>query len=222
MAAHSSQLTFPIAELMNIFKRPLIGYATTSVSLSDKRLHPYFLRTVPPDDIQVVLMLQVMKQFGWDYASIIYTNSGYGISARDALIRQAAFANLKTCVGVGHALAYSTSLTEVEEILVSLSQKVGSRVVILFTDPAHSRLILQATKNKGLTGRFVWLASDYWANSMEIVQGYEEEAVGALTVQIRSEFVQSFNNFMMNLNMTNRNGIPDDWFEEFYQTIHKC
>ncbi|KAK6192475.1 hypothetical protein SNE40_003935 [Patella caerulea] len=214
--------SIPLSRMLTPYKIVSLSQGATSVRLSDKRAHPYFLRTVPPDDIQALVMLQVMKEFNWDYASIVVTNSAYGMTAYNTLIEKAALTNLKTCFGSAFTISSSTTLSQAEMIVEQLSVRAGSRVVILFTEPQHSRLLLQATKQKGLTGRFIWLASDYWANSMEIVEGYEEEAVGAITIKIRSEMVASFTNYVMSLSLTNRQGIPDDWFEEFYQRIHKC
>ncbi|XP_067683866.1 uncharacterized protein [Haliotis asinina] len=223
--ADGSSTALPVSSMLSPLNVTTISQSATTVELSNEQFHPYFLRTVPPDNIQAIVMLQIMKQFNWDYASVVYSTIPYGIAAKDTLLQQAnAVGSLpvNACISALEGLNVGASLTDTERILDKLSQQVGSRVVILFTTPEHSRLLLQATRSKGLAGRFIWLASDYWANSQFIVNGYEAEASGAVTMQIRSEEVQAFKTFMKSLTLNNRHGIPNDWFEELYQTLHKC
>lgn len=114
------------------------------------------------------------------------------------------------------------SIADAENILEQVGQQVGSKVVVLFTTPDHTRLVLQAAKNKGLAGRYVWLGTTTWGQSSEIVSGLEQEASGAITLQAHSVMVDDFRNFIKSLTYTNRQGVPDDWFEEIYQTLHQC
>ena len=218
----SSHNSILLSGMLSPLKITMISPAATSVELSNKHYHPYFLRTVPPDNIQALLMLEVIKSFGWNYVTVVYSDSIYGRSAVNALLGSANTQATRGCIANKIELAGDLTLAEAEQAVDIVSQQVGANVVILFVEPHQIRLLLQATRNKGLTGRFVWLASDYWGSSHAVTKGLEEEARGAISIQIRSENVNGFIEYMMSLTLENRHHIPDDWFEEFYQTIHNC
>lgn len=84
--------------------------------------------------------------------------------------------------------------------------------------------MLEAQKElgKNYEGRFIWLGSDYWADSQEIVKGYEKFAEGALTIRIHSQNVQEFKDWLGELEPSDTKGVPDDWFNEWWQHMHKC
>lgn len=60
-----------------------MAYGASSVTLSDRGLYPYFMRTNPPDDIQAHFMVELLKIIAdkgstVDAVSIIYTDGLYG------------------------------------------------------------------------------------------------------------------------------------------------
>lgn len=73
---------------------------------------------------------------------------------------------------------------------------------------------MEATKNLGLTGRYIWIGVSDWGQNNEVVQGFEQEASGAIIIQPLSILLYDFQTFIKSLTFTNRRNIPDDWFEE--------
>ena len=58
--------------------------AATSPELSDK---PFFLRTVPSDDLQAKIMVELARQMEWYYVGIVTSEGWYGdTSARDFMM----------------------------------------------------------------------------------------------------------------------------------------
>lgn len=43
--------------------------------------YPYFMRTVPPDSIQGVAIVNVIKDLGWSKIALLYSTSDYGSSS---------------------------------------------------------------------------------------------------------------------------------------------
>ena len=58
----------------------LISYISTSLSLSDKRYYPTFMRTIPSDTYQVQVIIDLILKFNWTYISIIASDNSYGRS----------------------------------------------------------------------------------------------------------------------------------------------
>lgn len=199
-----------------------MSMSATSVDLNDKLTHSHFLRTVPPDNVQADVVAEILQKFGWDYVSVVYADNTYGRSAVNTLLKTAFESSPQSCIGRHISMPLSTDLVGAKAIIDKLNQQIGAKVVVLFVMQSQVRLLLQATTEKGLNHRFIWIGSDTWANSVAITQNYEETAAGAITIQIRSEYSDGFHNFMKGLTFQNRNGLPDDWFDEIYQTLHEC
>lgn len=197
---------------------PIVSGGATAVVLSNKEKYPYFARTVPPDDKQMAVIGNILKQNDWTYVSVIYSRETYGIGGMRAL-REAGVTN-NICLGSAHSLSYPGTLEEAKNIVGRLADTPEARVVIVIA--LNPRLILQAAKELGVLKRYIWIGSDYWGTKQDIVDGMEEDLLGSITIEIRSSIVGSFVDYVTELTYYNRKNIPNDWFEEFYQRIHKC
>ena len=60
----------------------------------------------------------------------------------------------------------------------------GARVVALYTEPAHARLIFQASRDLGMEDQFVWLGTESWASNPDVTRGLEKAALGSISVQV--------------------------------------
>ena len=217
-----SQNSIATSSMLSPLKITSVSMSATSVELSDKLTHDYFLRTVPPDNVQAEVVAEILRELGWDYVSVVYADNSYGRSAVSTLLSTAENSSPLICVGKIVALAPDSTLQDSKAVIDELNKQIGAKVVVVFVTPRHVTQLLQATTEKGLNHRFVWIGSDTWADNYLLTNKYEETASGAITIQIQSAFSQRFRNFMKSITLQDRKGVPNDWFEELYQTIHQC
>ena len=78
VGASSSEVSKTVANFLRVFEIPQISYDSTSISLSNKDIYSYFLRTVPPDSFQAQAMVDLCKEFGWNYVSTVNAHGAYG------------------------------------------------------------------------------------------------------------------------------------------------
>lgn len=214
--------SIPVSRILATTGITSISPTASSPELRKFFLSENFLSIVPPDDLQAAVIMQIMGELKWDYGSIIYTDVPSMVAAKNELLKQAETAGT-ACFGQALRLPLTATLADAEDALERVTQQVGARAVVLFTLPAHTRLLLQAARNKDLTDRFIWIGTSAWDRSSGgSLQDLEEEASGAIILQPHSVMVQEFRDFVKSLTFQNRRGIPDDWFEEIYQTIHRC
>lgn len=64
------------------------------------------------------------------------------------------------------------------------------------------------------------LCSDGWADRVEVVEGFEQEAVGGITVKLQSAEVSSFDDYFLKLRLGSNTRNP--WFPEFWQFRFQC
>ncbi|KAL4223423.1 hypothetical protein ACF0H5_016893 [Mactra antiquata] len=218
----NSANSIAVSSMLSPLKVTSFSMSATSVDLNDKLEHPYFLRTVPPDNVQALVVSQILKAFGWDYVSVVYADNTYGRSAMETILSQTDRNNPELCFGRTIPMALGGDLRDAKAVIDKLNQQIGAKVVVTFVTSSQVRQLLQATTEKGLNHRFIWIGSDTWANNDALTKDYEETAAGAVTIQIRSEYSLGFRDFVKNITFNDRKGIPNDWFEEIYQTVHQC
>ncbi|CAN0145280.1 unnamed protein product, partial [Lampetra fluviatilis] len=61
---------------------------------------------------------------------------------------------------------------------------------------------------------------DGWADRKEVIAGYETEAVGGITIKLRSADVSWFDDYFLKLQL--RNNARNPWFPEFWQHRFQC
>ena len=214
-----------MSEVANEYLTPLgltsISPVATSSVLNNKNLYPYYLRTVPPDSLQAEAMTEILQLFKWDYFTAVYSDVGYGQMGMKN-IKEILEKKKAGCLTESLKMSLDADLNEAIKIVKRLDSYKYVRVVILFTFTSHTRLILEAAHQLQLVGRFTWIGGDDWANRESVTKGLEDVARGAITIQLRSEPVPGFRKWVKELTLTNRKGIPDDWFEEYWQHTHKC
>ena len=89
VGASRSEVSQTVANFLRVFEIPQISYDSTSISLSNKDIYSYFLRTVPPDDFQAKVIVDLCNEFGWKYVSTIHTHGTYGFEGMQAFWKAA-------------------------------------------------------------------------------------------------------------------------------------
>ena len=64
------------------------------------------------------------------------------------------------------------------------------------------------------------VTSDGWADRYEVIQDYEEESLGMISVRIHSPYVESFDQYYFSLHPDTNTRNP--WFREFWQFRFNC
>lgn len=62
--------------------------------------------------------------------------------------------------------------------------------------------------------------SDGWADRYDVIEGYEKEAVGGISVRIYSPYVHEFDDYYFSLHPENNTRNP--WFREFWEHKFNC
>lgn len=80
-------------------------------------------------------------------------------------------------------------------------------------------LLLAAARAKD-SAPFHWLASDGWGRQPHVVRDVEEVAEGAITVELHTEPIPGFDDYMAGL--TPENNARNPWFTEYWQETFNC
>ncbi|XDV51232.1 hypothetical protein PO909_020153 [Leuciscus waleckii] len=139
--------------------RVIISYGATSDMFSDKDTFPSFMRTVPSDRWQVAAMVQLLKEFGWNWVSVVGSDDEYGQQGQQQFSSMANEESI--CVAYqGLIPIYSNPEPMIKEILNRIvDAKVG--VVVVFSLPKPARDFFIEVIKRNITA--VWVASTGWS-----------------------------------------------------------
>ncbi|XP_008395957.1 metabotropic glutamate receptor 1 isoform X2 [Poecilia reticulata] len=215
----SSSVAIQVQNLLQLFNIPQIAYSATSIDLSDKTLFKYFLRVVPSDTLQARAMLDIVKLHNWTYVSAVHTEGNYGESGMEAFKELASQEGL--CIAHSDKIYSNAGEKHFDRLLGKLKERLPkARVVVCFCEGMTVRNLLMAMRRQRVRGEFLLVGSDGWADRYEVVEGYEEEAEGGITMKLQSEVVKSFDSYYLKLRLDKNTRNP--WFAEFWQYRFQC
>lgn len=213
-----SEVSQTVASFLRLFHVPQISPASTASSLGDKTRYDLFARTVPPDTLQAHVMADIVHHFNWTYVSLVTSEGLYGDSGMVSFLRDARVGNF--CVAVMEVVPRLATNATFDNIVQSLMRRPQARVVALFTRSEDSRNLLAAARRANISGHLLWLASDGWGRQNKIVEGVEEQAEGAITIELDSHFIPEFDEYMKNLTVETNKRNP--WFREYWEDMFGC
>ncbi|XP_023289799.1 metabotropic glutamate receptor [Orussus abietinus] len=213
-----SSVSLQVANLLRLFHIPQISPASTATALSDKTRFDYFARTVPPDTFQSIALVDVVKSANWSYVSTVYSEGSYGEYGIEVFTREATERNV--CIAAAEKVPSAADDRVFDNVIQRLGKKPNARAVVLFTRAEDARRILEAARRSNVSQPFQWIASDGWGRQTKLVEGLEEEAEGAITVELQSKNIPEFDEYMASLTPeTNRR---NPWFAEYWEDAFDC
>lgn len=217
-----SDVSIAVANLLRVFNIPQVSYGSTSADLSNKEIYSYFFRTVPPDSFQAFALVDVIKEYNWNYIFTVNSHGNYGQKGMAELRKAAEAAGI--CVADSAqlpSLPRDEDFNKVIKNIVTRRRESSNSVntIVLFTTQADSADLLRAAKEAGAT-QFTWVGSNGWSNRVDVTEGKEEVADGSLTVNHLEGEVPRFEKHFKNLKPSDNKFNP--WFVEFWEAVMKC
>ena len=194
-----------------------ISHLSTCACLSNRHIYPTFFRTVPSDHFQVIALIQLMKQFGWNWIGLVYSFGSYGENGRYAIIEQAK----KEGICVEYEEIYKKKLSdEIVANIAGIIKNSTSKVIVSFMSSSYFRSFLSRIEYFNITGKH-WIGSEAWVTtpdlasikSMGILQGTMGFAIPEVKIPGLTEFLLSLQ----------PSDAPDSAFiRDYWETTFQC
>ena len=224
----TSSVTIPIANLLQLFHVPLISFAATTPSLSDKTQYGYFARTISSDNYQARAMADLAVYFNWSY--IVAVNSGdvYGQSGIKGFINNFQNVTMSRCIASDSieipypkatASDYDAAVSNLATPYVS-----NATVVVLFAQLVTVNGLLDAVQRRRehddsfATKQFVWVGTDTWTTSLD--QRHYDIARNVIGFVPQEANSSGFDEYFQRLHISNETDNP--WFAEFWESYFGC
>ena len=197
-----TSVTHSVATLLSlgIIEMPLISYASTDAALSNKDLYRYLLRTIPSDTLQTNAIVDLVSYFGWEYVSVIFNDNDYGVSASNAFIDIATGCSI--CIDAKIPILSSMPNETIAEAVKSLLESKATGVIVFTDEDTIVELLVELIEELNKTNstrKFVWIASDRWANLHLVLENFTEIAKGMYAFQPHINCVKEFDDYFSQL-----------------------
>ncbi|XP_075696910.1 taste receptor type 1 member 3-like [Rhinoderma darwinii] len=195
----TSDMVLVTGKMFGFFHLPQISYRASSDRLSDKSSFPSFMRTVPSDQKLVQGIVQLLKEFQWNWITII---ASMNISGEEQLFQFTSAASQS-----GICIAYQAYIpqnisdpnfnTSVQKILIDI-QKTGVNVSIVFSTLPEAQAFLKVAIGTQL--KMVWIASPTWSQALTIQQMPGLKSIGTvIAFTVKSNTISGFEDYLCNI-----------------------
>ncbi|XP_038149393.1 extracellular calcium-sensing receptor [Cyprinodon tularosa] len=211
----SSSPTRAVAQVLGSFNIPLVSYFATCTCLSDKRVYPSFLRTVPNDLFQVRGLVQLVTFLGWLWVGTIGTMDDYSQYGIQAFSNH--FRHRGGCVAFHLTIPKSPTEAEIGEMANILQMSTAHVVVVFATEGQLFDLFIELTR-RNVTG-IQWIASEAWVTaSLLTFPNFHSLLEGTLGFSFLGVSIPGLKEFLLNVRPSPKQGmefINMFWEEQF-------
>lgn len=217
VGAAYSGVSMAVTNLCGLFYVPVVSYASTSSLLSNKVRFRYFLRTVPNDMLQAKVMADLVRAMNWNYVITLASDTEYGRSGIEAFKRAlASFGNsYDVCIPVDERFTKRSTDQHFERIFKQMKANPKARVVIMFAQLHDANILIDKFRHHKYmaTEKYVWIGSDAWADSKQVLKGNEDILRGMFGVVPEVVHIKEFDKYFTNFDDKRRKRNP--WMREY-------
>lgn len=199
IGAAYSGISIAAANLAGLFHVPVVSYASTSRLLSDRKRFKNFLRTVPSDTRQAQAMVDVIREFDWNFVSTIASDTEYGRSGIDSF-KQAVNnqADHRVCIAVDEVFTVRTPKARVREIVKKIREHPEAKVIVLFAELNDADYFINTAREQNLTG-YIWMGSDAFSHSYSVLRPNKDVLKYWIATEPNSNVYEAFRVYFQNI-----------------------
>ncbi|NWH37315.1 GRM1 protein, partial [Chloropsis hardwickii] len=197
---------------------PMVPSQSFRDGFSDTPNAQPLLHVTPATAPSVLTCLPLLSFFS-SWVPLPTSRTNYGESGMEAFKELAAQEGL--CIAHSDKIYSNAGEKSFDRLLRKLRERLPkARVVVCFCEGMTVRGILIAMRRLGVLGEFLLIGSDGWADRDEVIEGYEPEANGGITIKLQSPEVLAFDDYYLKLRLDTNTRNP--WFPEFWQHRFQC
>ena len=208
----TSAISVIVSKITQIYQIPLVSHWATSNELSNKARFPFFLRTVPPDQLQAGVIVDLLLHFGWDYIAVVYTVDSYGIHGTHELVSQAE--NNGICIAMSAPLSELDTDHDLLDIVLKLKRLSSVRIVVIFATGNLPGIFLRQVSKIDFPYKITWIGSDGWGYELPYYD-IEEVVRGGIFVRLNSPKQPAFEMYLNTIDP--RVKTTGQWFTQHWK-----
>uniref|UniRef100_A0A8P4GKC5 Olfactory receptor C family, u1 n=1 Tax=Dicentrarchus labrax TaxID=13489 RepID=A0A8P4GKC5_DICLA len=195
----------------------VVSYFATCTCLTDKRMYPSFLRTVPSDLFQVRGLVQLVTFLGWFWVGTIGTTDDYSHYGIQAFSNQ--FKQQGGCLAFHLTIPKSPTAAEIQEMADRLQSSTAQVVVVFATEGQLLELLLELAQ-RNVTG-IQWVASEAWVTASVLTSPHFHPLLeGTLGFSFPGVSIPGLKQFLLNVRPSPKPGM--EFVNMFWEELFGC
>ncbi|KAM8769761.1 extracellular calcium-sensing receptor-like [Acanthopagrus schlegelii] len=154
---HYSTFSIAMANVLGLYKMPIVSYFATCSCLSDRQRFPSFFRTIPSDAFQVRAMIQILKHFGWTWVGLLVSDDDYGHHVAQSFQSDLVQSD-GGCLAYLEVLPWDSDASVLQRIVHKIKTSTA-RVVMVFAHEIHMMHLMEEVVRQNVTDQ-QWIASE--------------------------------------------------------------
>ncbi|XP_062988028.1 vomeronasal type-2 receptor 1-like [Elgaria multicarinata webbii] len=217
VGAGGSTLSIASSRILGLYYFPQVGYASSSLLLSDKYQFPTYLRTIPSDVVQSLGMANLVHHFGWRWVGTIAADDDYGKYGVKAFKEKVETPN--TCIAFSETIPKIYSRKKIMEV-VGVVKETNATVIVIYSSDIDFHPLVEELIISNVTGK-TWIASEAWVTSALIAKPeYFPLLGGTIGFGIKRGEIPGLREFLLDIH-PGKNP-EDDLAIEFWQSAFNC
>ncbi|XP_052073192.1 metabotropic glutamate receptor 3-like isoform X2 [Mytilus californianus] len=208
-----------VSSLLYEMNKTHISHAATSPRLRDGDTDSFFLRTVPTDVKDVLMMKELLGKLNARFVIAIYQDDEYGMGLFEA------FNSTMSQAGVCIVYKVKMTSTNMAEIAAQLRTRIATRYVALLMTSNNVKMLfdyLRSTSVPFPIGQFSFIGTSSWGTLTDVTSG---GGISGYTVQISAPTsieneVNQFYSYLESLKPSQNMRNP--WYDKWWRSKVDC
>ncbi|XP_054839858.1 vomeronasal type-2 receptor 1-like [Eublepharis macularius] len=221
VGAGGSTLSIASSRILGLYYFPQVGYASSSLLLSDKYQFPTYLRTIPSDNVQSQGMAILVKHFGWKWVGTIAADDDYGkygVKAFKEKIEKITRSG-EICIAFSETIPKIYSRTKIQKVVETVKD-TNATVIVVYSSDIDFHPLVEEFMISNISSK-TWIASEAWVTSALIARPeYFPLLGGAIGFGVRRGHIPGLKEFLLDIHPGRDPN--DDLAIEFWQSAFNC
>ncbi|XP_046911606.2 LOW QUALITY PROTEIN: glutamate [NMDA] receptor subunit 1 [Dermatophagoides farinae] len=155
---HGKQSPTSVSFTCGFYNIPVIGISNRDSSLSNKNLHPFFLRTLPPFSHQADVWIKMLLYLDYKNVVIIHSSDSDGRATLNRFQNLADASHIK----IESIIEYETAdMLNIGQDLKNVRDNYYCRVLLLYANADDAEIIFHEIHRQGMDqSGYVWIVSE--------------------------------------------------------------
>ncbi|XP_031819190.1 vomeronasal type-2 receptor 26-like [Sarcophilus harrisii] len=214
----TSEMTFCMGTLLELYKLPQISYGLFDPFISDPLQFPSVYQMAPSDTSLPLGMVRLMLHFKWNWVGLVASDDSRGEKFLRDL--QEEMARNDVCVAfIEKITTRNSSNKDLYQYFVFSIHVSSANVFVIYGD-TNSLLSLVFMENPEVIARKVWITTSHWDITKKPGYIYFDNFHGALIFSDQTSKIPGFKDFLKTVNPAK---CPEDIFlKNFWNSAFGC
>ncbi|XP_060733754.1 extracellular calcium-sensing receptor-like [Tachysurus vachellii] len=140
--------TVALAQTTGPFQMPVVSPSATCECLSNRKIYPYFFRTIPSDYYQGRALAYLVKHFGWSWVGAVNSDNDYGNNGMAIFLKTAK----EEGICVEYSEKFDRSVPSKMKKIADIIKKGTAKVIIVFFAYFDMTILIEHLILNNLTG----------------------------------------------------------------------